>query len=104
MRKWAGPLAGLIATLHLTLSVSAPVCFLTNPTSSHSSHHHHDKSGVAHSALCLWVCQAHPTVNVPGTMLPTAFRHVVALLLVGSIVLVSAPFDLPPLSRAPPHP
>ncbi|MDI3461438.1 MAG: hypothetical protein OJF50_000259 [Nitrospira sp.] len=103
MRKLAGPLAALVATLYLTLSVSAAACLLAHASPSRTSHHHHDTSGVAHSALCLWVCQAQPTVDLPATALPATFLHVVALLLLGGMVLLSTPFNLPRQSRAPPH-
>lgn len=103
MRKLAGPLAALVATLYFTLSVSAAACLLTHTTPSRTSHHHHDRSGVAHSALCLWVCQAQPTVDLPATALPATFLHVVALLVLSGGVLFSTLSNPPRQSRGPPY-
>ena len=101
MRKRLVPLALAIATLYLTLSVSAMGCLFAHERQPGSLHHH--TGGVTHSSLCTWACHANPTVDLPATTPLTQPLYLVTTL---SLVTVSIPSLLaqqPAQSRAPPR-
>jgi uncharacterized protein YceK len=101
MRKCFVPLALALATLYLTLSVSAVACLFAHESQPRSAHHH--TGGMTHSSLCAWACHANPTVDLPATTPQTQPLHLVAMLpLVAASV---SPFlsQQPAQSRAPPR-
>jgi len=101
MKKCFAPLALAIATLYLTLSVSAVACLFAHESQPNSAHHH--TSGATQSSLCAWACHANPTVDLAATMPQLKpFQFVSMLLLVDSSI---SPFlsQLSAQSRAPPR-
>lgn len=101
MRQWAPRLALATAVIYLTLAFSAAACLFAHESQSRTSHHH--ASGVTHSSLCAWACQANQTSVLPATPTQAQVLHLVAL-----ILLIGA--TVPPLlsqqsaqSRAPPR-
>jgi hypothetical protein len=101
MRKCFVPLILTIATLYLTLSVSAVACLFAHESLPGSTHHH--KGGVTQSALCAWACHANPTVDLAATIPQMQPFHLVSVQpLVASSVssLLSQQSDQ---SRAPPR-
>ncbi|MDE3041725.1 MAG: hypothetical protein KGJ82_14285 [Nitrospirota bacterium] len=101
MRKWFVPLALAIATLYLTLSVSAMACLFAHESQPRSAHHH--TGGVTHSSLCAWACHANPTVDLPATTPQTQPLHFVAMLLLIAASVSSFLPQQPAQSRAPPR-
>jgi hypothetical protein len=101
MRKCFVPLALAIATLYLTLSVSAVACLFAHESQPRSAHHH--TGGAAHSSLCAWACHANPTVDLPATSPQTQPLHLVAMLLL--VAASVSPFlsQQSARSRAPPR-
>jgi len=101
MRKCFVPLALAIATLYLTLSVSAAACLVAHESQPRSAHHH--TAGVTHSSLCAWACHANPTVDLPATTPQAQPLHLVAMLLL--VAASVSPFlsQLSARSRAPPR-
>ena len=101
MRKGFVLLALAIATLYLTLSVSAMACLFAHQGHPRSPHHH--TGGVTHSSLCAWACHANPTVDLPATTPQAQPLQLVAMLpLVAASV---SPFlsQQSAQSRAPPR-
>ena len=88
MRKRVVPLALAVATLYLTLSVSAMACFFTHENQPHAAHSH--PSGVTHSSLCAWACSANVTVDVPPAI-PSA--QLFRLVVMGGAVHEARPAD-----------
>lgn len=101
MKKCFVPLALAIATLYLTLSVSAMACLFSHESQSRTSHHH--TNGVTHSSLCAWVCQANPTVDLSAATPQSQPLHLVGLLLLGSVVARLLFSQQSAQSRAPPR-
>ena len=101
MRKGFVPLALAIATLYLTLSVSAMACLFAHESQSRSAHHH--TGGVTHSSLCAWACHASPTVDFPATTLQIQPLHFLAMLLLVATSLSSFLSLQSAQSRAPPR-
>ena len=60
------PLAIGMAVLYAALAVGAANCLVLH--SEQPSAHHHSQSHVAHSALCAWACQIHPSVVLPAAV------------------------------------
>ena len=102
MRKGFVPLALAIATLYLTLSVSAVACLFAHESQPRSAHHH--TGGVTHSSLCAWACHASPTVDLPAIAPQTQPLHFLAMLLLVATFLSSSLFQQSAQSRAPPRP
>ena len=101
MRKCFVPTALLLATLYLTLSVSAVACLFAHGGRPGSAHHH--AGGTTQSSLCAWACDSNPTVDLPAPTPQTQPLHLVSMLpLVESFVshLLS---QQSAQSRAPPH-
>lgn len=101
MRKCFIPLALAIATLYLTLSVSAVACLFAHDSASRAAHHH--SGGVTHSSLCAWACHASPTVDLPATTPQTQPLHVVAMLPLVAASVSSFLSQQSAQSRAPPR-
>jgi hypothetical protein len=101
MRKCFVPLALAIATLYLTLSVSAVACLFAHESQPRSVHHH--TGGVTHSSLCAWVCHANPTVDLPATTPQPQPFHLVAMLLLVAVSVSSFLSQQSAQSRAPPR-
>ena len=101
MRKWFVPLALAIATLYLTLSVSAMACLLAHGSQPRSAHHH--AGGVTHSSLCAWACHANPTVDLPAPAPQTQPLHFVAMVLLAAASVSSFLSQQSVRSRAPPR-
>jgi hypothetical protein len=101
MRKCFAPLALAIATLYLTLSVSAVACLFAHENQPGSAHHH--KGGATHSSLCSWACHANPTVDLPTTTLQTQPLHLVSMLLLVDSSVSSFLSQQSGQSRAPPR-
>jgi hypothetical protein len=101
MRKCFVPLALAIATLYLTLSVSAMACLFAHQGQPHSAHHH--TGGATHSSLCAWACHATPTVDLPAATPQTLPLNLVAMLLL--VAASVSPFlsQQSARSRAPPR-
>ena len=77
MRKCFVPLALAIATLYLTLSVSALACLFAHESQPGPAHHH--TGGVTHSSLCAWACHANLTADVPPAIPSAQPLHIVAM-------------------------
>ena len=88
MRKCAVPLALAIATLYLTLSVSAMACLFAHESQSRSAHSH--PGGVTHSSLCTWACSANVTADVPPVIPSAQLFHLVVM---GGAVYEARPAD-----------
>jgi len=101
MRKCFVPLALAIATLYLTLSVSAVACLFALESQPHSAHH--PKGGMAHSSLCSWACDANPTVDLPTATPQTQPLHFVTMLLLVDSSVSSFLSQQSAQSRAPPR-
>ena len=101
MRKCFVPLALAIATLYLTLSVSAVACLFAHASQPRLAHHH--TGGVTHSSLCAWACDASPTVDLPATTLQTQPLRFLAMLLLVATSLSSFLSQQSAQSRAPPR-
>ena len=101
MRKCFVPLALAIASLYLTLSVSAVACLFAHESQPRSAHHH--TGSVTHSSLCAWACHANPTVDLPATMPQTQPLHLVAMLLLVAASVSSLLSQKSAQSRAPPR-
>jgi uncharacterized protein YceK len=101
MRKCFVPLALTLATLYLTLSVSAMACLFAHESQPRSAHHH--TGGMTHSSLCAWACHANPTVDLPATMPQTQPLHLVAMLLLVAASVSSLLSQQSARSRAPPR-
>lgn len=101
MKKNFAPLALVLATLYLTLSLSAVACLFAHQAPPGSAHHH--KGGVTHSSLCAWACHANPTVDLPAATPQTQSLHLVAMEL-PAVASVSSFLSLQSAkSRAPPR-
>lgn len=101
MRKCFVLLALAIATLYLTLSVSAMACLFAHKSQPHSAHHH--TGGVTHSSLCAWACHANPTVDLPTTTPQLQPFQLVSMLLLVDSSVSSFLSQQSTRSRAPPH-
>jgi hypothetical protein len=101
MRKCFAPLALAIATLYLTLSVSAVACLFAHENQPGSAHHH--KGGATHSSLCSWACHANPTVDLPATTPQTQPHPFVAMLPLADSTALHVFSRQSPQSRAPPR-
>lgn len=101
MKKCFVSLALALATLYLTLSVSAVACLFAHESRPNSAHHH--TGGVTHSSLCTWACLSNQTVD-----LSAAAPQTQPLRLVSMLPLIDS--SVPPFlsqqsaqSRAPPR-
>ena len=101
MRKCFVPLALAIATLYLTLSVSAMACLFAHKSQPRSAHHH--TGGVTHSSLCAWACHANPTVDLPATTPQMQPFQLVSMLLLADSSVSSFLSQQSARSRAPPQ-
>ena len=101
MRKCFVPLALTLATLYLTLSVSAVACLFAHESKSRSSHHH--TGGATQSSLCAWACDANPTVDLPTPTPQTQPLHLVSMLLLVDSSVSSLRSQQSGQSRAPPR-
>ena len=77
MRKCFVPLTLAIATLYLTLSVSAMACLFAHESQPRAAHSH--PGGVTHSSLCAWACHANLTADVPPAIPSPPPLHLVAM-------------------------
>ena len=101
MRKSVAPLALVLATLYLTLSVAAVACLFSHSSASRTAHHH--AGGATHSSLCAWACDSNPTVDLLATTSQMEPLHLVAMV---QFVTASDPALLSQQSaqsRAPPR-
>ncbi len=89
MRKGLIPLTVAMATLYLTLSVSAIACLFAHESQPRAAHHH--TSGVTHSSLCAWACHANVTADVSPTTSSAPPLHRVAR---GGAIHVEHPADV----------
>ena len=101
MRKCFVPLALALATLYLTLSVSAMACLFAHEGQPRSAHHH--TGGMTHSSLCAWACDTNPTVDLLATMAQTQPLHLVAMLLLVAASISPLLSQQSAQSRAPPR-
>lgn len=101
MRKCFVPLALAMATLYLTLSVSAVACLFAHESRPGSAHHH--TGGATHSSLCAWACHANPTVDLPSATPQTKPLHLVSMLLLVDSSVPSFLSQQSTRSRAPPR-
>lgn len=101
MRKCFVPLALAMATLYLTLSVSAVACLFAHESRPGSAHHH--KGGATHSSLCAWACDANPTVDLPTPTPQTQPLQLLSLLLSVDSSVPSFLSQQSNQSRAPPR-
>ncbi|MEP6933326.1 MAG: hypothetical protein ABI988_05235 [Nitrospirota bacterium] len=101
MKKCFAPLALTLATLYLTLSVSAMVCLFVHESLPGSTHHH--TGGVTQSSLCAWACHANPTVDLPPVTTLTQPLHLVTMLLLVDTSISSFLSQQTSQSRAPPR-
>ena len=101
MRKCFVPFALVIATLYLTLSVSAVACLFAHKSQPGSAHHH--KGGATHSSLCAWACDANPTVDLPAPTPQTQPLQLLSLLLSDDSSVSSFLSQQSGQSRAPPR-
>ena len=101
MRKCFVPLALTLATLYLTLSVSAMACLFAHESQPRSAHHH--TGSVTHSSLCAWACHANPTVDLPATTPQAQPLYLVAILLLVAASVSSFLSQQSAQSRAPPR-
>jgi hypothetical protein len=101
MKKCFVPLALAIATLYLTLSVSAAACLIAHESQPRSAHHH--TGGVTHSSLCAWACHANPTFDLPAATPQTQPLHLVAMLLLAAASISPFFSQQSAQSRAPPR-
>lgn len=101
MRKCFVPVALAIATLYLTLSVSAVACLFAHESQPGSAHHH--KGGATQSSLCAWACDANPTVDLPALTPQTQPLHLVSMLLSVDSSVSSFLSQQSAQSRAPPR-
>ncbi|MDN5942301.1 MAG: hypothetical protein L0H94_10495 [Nitrospira sp.] len=101
MKKCFPPLALTLATLYLTLSVSAVTCLFAHESTSRSSHHHTGET--TQSSLCAWICDANPTVDLPATTPQAQPLLLVTLLLLVGAIMPSFLSQQSARSRAPPR-
>ena len=101
MRRCFAPLALALATLYLTLSVSAMACLFAHESQPRSAHHH--TGGMTHSSLCAWACHANPTVDLPSTTPQTQPLHPVAMLPLAAASVSPFLSQQSAQSRAPPR-
>jgi hypothetical protein len=101
MRKCFVPLALSLATLYLTLSVSAMACLFAHESLPRSAHHH--TGGMTHSSLCAWACHANPTVDLPAATPQTQPLYLVAMLLLAAASVSPFLSQQSAQSRAPPR-
>ncbi len=101
MRKCFAPFALAIATLYLTLSVSAVACLFAHESESRSAHHH--TGGATESSLCAWACDANPTVALPAPTPQTQQLQLVSMLLSVDSSVSSFLSQQSAQSRAPPR-
>lgn len=101
MKKWTLPLALAAVVVYLTLSVSAAACLFTHQAQPRSTHHH--SSGVTHSPLCAWACQANQPVDGPSAAPDSQPLALAALFLVVASLRPSLVFLYLAQSRAPPR-
>ena len=101
MRKCFVPFALAMATLYLTLSVSAVACLFAHESRPGSAHHH--PGGVAHSSLCAWACHANPTVDLPATTPQTQPIQLLSMLLLTDSSVSAFISQQSAQSRAPPR-
>lgn len=101
MRKCLVPLALVLATLYLTVSVSAVTCLFAHEGQPRSAHHH--TGGATHSSLCAWVCDSNPTVDLLATTSQTQPLHLVTMLLPVTASVPSLLSQHSAQSRAPPR-
>ena len=101
MRKWASQVALATAVIYLALAFSAATCLFTHESHSRASHHH--TSGVTHSSLCAWACQANQTSALPATPTQVQALHLVALILLIGATVPSLLSQQSAQSRAPPR-
>jgi hypothetical protein len=101
MKQYFVPLALAIATIYLTLSVSALACLFAHESESRSAHHH--TGGATQSSLCAWACDANPTVDLPAPTPQTQPLHLVSMLLSVDSSVSSFLSQQSAQSRAPPR-
>lgn len=101
MKKWTLPLALAAVVVYLTLSVSAAACLFTHQAQPRSTHHH--SSGVTHSPLCAWACQANQPVDGPSAAPDSQPLAFAALFLLLGAIRPSLCFTALAQPRAPPH-
>jgi hypothetical protein len=101
MKKGFASLALVIATLYLTLSVSAVACLFGHESRPGSAHHHTD--GATPSSLCTWACHANPTVDLPATTPQTKPFQLVSMLPLVDSSVSSFLSQQSVQSRAPPR-
>lgn len=101
MKKGFVPLALAIATLYLTLSVSAVACLFAHESRPGSAHHH--TGGVTQSSLCAWACHANPTVDLAATTPQLKPFQLVSMLLLVDSSVSSFLSQQSAQSRAPPR-
>ena len=101
MRRWTVPLAMGMVVLYAVLAISTS-CFLSLHAEQQTDHH--SPAHVAHSALCVWACQANPTTITvhAGVPLSVVFA-VVALLRLYSAAPQTRLFAALIHSRGPPR-
>ena len=101
MKKCFVPLALAIATLYLTLSVSAAACLFAHEGQSGSTHHH--TGGATQSSLCAWACHANSTIDLTATISQTQLCQFVSMLPFVESSVSSLLSQQSAHPRAPPH-
>ena len=101
MKKCFVSLALALATLYLTLSVSAVACLFAHERQPGSAHHH--TGGVKPSSLCAWACHANPTVDLPTTTPQTQPLRLLSMLPLVDSFVSSVVSQQSAQSRAPPR-
>jgi hypothetical protein len=100
MRKYFAPFALTLATLYLTLSVSAVACLFAHESRPGAAHHH--SGGTTQSSLCAWACDTNPTVDLPTLTPQTQLHPFVAMLPLADSTALYVLSRQSAQSRAPP--
>ncbi|MEW6543448.1 MAG: hypothetical protein AB1411_07540 [Nitrospirota bacterium] len=102
MKRVLTPIAGVLVAVYLVLAVQAAVCLFADTAPQGEGHHHHSDKA-AHSALCLWACQAHDGPSHVSAS-PALLLVFLSLGLVRFVAaLASSHFLHQPCARAPPR-
>ena len=102
MKRLMAPLAVGMTALYLALAIGTAGCLFLHAERPGASHHQ-SSSHPAHSALCVWVCQANPTVAIVDDPPPSVILQLAVLLLLLSPSLTQRLLLSLSDSRAPPR-
>ena len=100
MKRRPCTLALVIVVLYAALAGGAANCLVLH--AEQPQPHHHGQSHMAHSALCAWACQIHPTFIVAAPIPLGSVSTVVAKFLQGEPTTSTTLLASLLTSRAPP--